>query len=463
MQIVTIETTSLGDRSYLLHDGTDAAVIDPQRDIDRVLALLAARGLTLRAVFETHVHNDYVTGGYELARRTGAGYYLHADEHTEFDFAPLTDGDTVSFGTFEIRALHTPGHTPTHLSYVAREGGRDVALFSGGSLLYGSVGRTDLIDASMTDELTRLQHRTVARLMAEFDDTVEVRPTHGFGSFCSSGETTGADASTIGTERRVNQAAVIADEDAFVEALVAGLDAYPAYYAHMGPTNRKGPDDVDLSPPERVDTTELLRRIHLGEWVVDLRSRTAFAREHLRGTINVELGDTASTWLGWLVTWGLPVTLLADTAEAIADMQRQLVRIGIDRPAGQVPEGLASISADAVRGTYPTADFARLRAALDEDESDEDESLVVLDTRMRLEWESGHLPRAVHLPLHELEARIEALPAGEIWVHCASGYRASIAASLLARAGRDVVLVDDDFELGALAHFDLVADDHEGR
>jgi hydroxyacylglutathione hydrolase len=458
MQIETIETSSLGDRSYLVHDSVDAAVIDPQRDIDRVVTLLEARNLTLRAVFETHVHNDYVTGGYELSRRFGAAYHLHGDEHTEFDFAPLRDRDVVALGSFRIRALHTPGHTPTHLSYVADDGTADVAVFTGGSMLYGSVGRTDLIDKARTEELTRLQHRTVRRLLDELGDTVEVRPTHGFGSFCSTGETTGVDASTIGIERRTNQAAVIADEDAFVRALVAGLDAYPAYYAHMGPANRKGPDDVDLSPLALVDTTELLRRIHLGEWVVDLRTRRAFAREHVHGTINIELGDSASTWLGWLITWGLPVTLIADRPDDVEAMQRQLVRIGIDRPAGQVPDGLASITADAPRGAYPTADFAGLRAALDADED-----VVVLDTRMRLEWQDGHLPGAVHLPLHELESRRAQIPAGQVWIHCATGYRASVAASLLARAGREVVLVDDDFALGAPAHFDLVADGPGGR
>jgi hydroxyacylglutathione hydrolase len=450
MQIITVETTSLGDRSYLVHDGTAAAVIDPQRDVDRVLDVLEHHELDLVAVFETHVHNDYVTGGYELARRTGADYHLHADEELEFAFAPVRDGDVVKVGTFKIRAVHTPGHTPTHLSYVANEGGRDVAVFSGGSLLYGSVGRTDLISSEMTEELTRLQHRSARRLVAELDDDVEVRPTHGFGSFCSSGDATGADASTVGTERQQNQALTVEDEDEFVRALMAGLDAYPAYYAHMAPINRSGPADVDLSPAEPVATTELLRRVHAGEWVVDLRNRTAFAREHVTGTINVELADNASTYLGWLIPWGTPVTLIADTADEIAQMQRQLVRIGIDRPAGQVPDGLGGIDPSAPRGSYASADFARLREVLDEQPG-----IVVLDSRRNLEWADGHLDMAVHVPLHELEQRLDEVPSGQVWVHCAGGYRASIAASLLARSGRDVVLIDDVFDLSAPKHFEL--------
>lgn len=451
MQILTIETASLGDRSYLIHDGRVAAVIDPQRDIDRVLALLEEHDLELAAVLETHVHNDYVTGGYELARRTGASYHLNAADEVAFEVDAVSDGDVLEVGSFSIRVLHTPGHTPTHLSFVANDGQRDVAVFSGGSLLYGSVGRTDLVAADLTEELTRAQHRTARRLAAELDDAVEVRPTHGFGSFCSSGDTAGRELSTLGTERADNQAFTIEDEDEFVRTLIAGLDAYPTYYAQMAPINRAGPADVDLSPVQQVDTTELLRRIHAGEWVVDLRTRTAFASEHVVGTINIELADNASTYLGWLLTWGTPVTLLADTAQEVEAMQRQLVRIGIDRPAGQLPGGPDAVGTEADRGCYEVADFARLRAA-----ADERDDLVILDTRRRLEWADGHLPDAVHVPLHELEERLHEVPPGQVWVHCASGYRSSIAASLLARAGRDVVLVDDEFDEHASDHFALV-------
>ncbi|MEX2504888.1 MAG: MBL fold metallo-hydrolase, partial [Egicoccus sp.] len=451
VQILTIETASLGDRSYLIHDGTTAAVIDPQRDIDRVLDLVEEHGLTLGAVLETHVHNDYVTGGLELARRTGAAYHLSADDEVRFEVSPVRDGDVIEVGTFTFRVLHTPGHTPTHLSYVANDGQRDVAVFSGGSLLYGSVGRTDLVSADLTEELTRAQHRTARRLAAELDDEVEVRPTHGFGSFCSSGDTAGRETSTLGVERRDNQAFTIEDEDEFVRTLVAGLDAYPAYYAHMAPINRSGPADVDLSPVEVVNTTELLRRIHAGEWVVDLRTRTAFASEHVTGTINIELADNASTYLGWLLTWGTPVTLLADSSEEIEAMQRQLVRIGIDRPAGQFPGGPDAVGGGADRGSYEVTDFAGLRAAVEERDD-----LVILDTRRQLEWADGHLPDAVHVPLHELEERIGEVPDGQVWVHCASGYRSSIAASLLACAGRDVVLVHDQFDEHAPEYFELI-------
>ena len=185
MEILTIETASLGDRSYLVTDGTVAAVIDPQRDIDRVLDLVEERGLSVTDVFETHVHNDYVSGGLELTRRTGATYHMHADDDVAVDRHPLTDGDRVAVGEFAVRAIHTPGHTPTHLSYAVEQDGRDVAVFTGGSMLFGSVGRTDLVAEDMTEDLTRSQYRSVRRLGDELDAEAEVYPTHGFGSFCS--------------------------------------------------------------------------------------------------------------------------------------------------------------------------------------------------------------------------------------------------------------------------------------
>jgi hydroxyacylglutathione hydrolase len=450
MEILTIETPALGDRSYVVTDGRVAAVIDPQRDLDRVFAVIEERGLTVTDVFETHVHNDYVTGGFELARRTGATYHLNADDELEFDHHGVRDGDEVTVGDFAIRVLHTPGHTPTHLSYAVVEDGRPVAVFTGGSLLYGSVGRTDLISTDLTEELTRAQFHSARKLAASLRDDTSVLPTHGFGSFCSSAETseeTGV--SSIAQEKRDNVAFQIDDEDEFVRELMAGLDAYPAYYIHMGPANRQGPGPVDLSAPALVDPTELLRRIHAGEWVVDLRSRTAFAQHHLEGTINLEFGDQAATYLGWLIPWPAggdhaPVTLIADTAEEVAEMQRHLVRIGIERPAGQARPDFD----DAPSGTYRVADFAALAKA------SEDGAPQVLDVRRNLEFHASHVPGAAHVPLHELIERMDEVPHGEVWVHCQSGHRASIAASLIARAGRTPVLIDDDFDK-ASEHVDL--------
>lgn len=443
MEIITIETPALGDRSYVLVSGGEAAVIDPQRDIDRVETVLAQRGVRLSHVFETHLHNDYVTGGLELARRAGAAYVLAAADDVAYDHTGARDGDEFAVGDLVVRAVHTPGHTPTHLSYVVVEDGRPAAAFTGGSMLFGTVGRTDLVSAEATEDLTRAQFQSVRRLAGELPGEVEVHPTHGFGSFCSSASTSGSKASTVGQERRSNLALTLDDEDSFVEKLLSGLTAYPRYYAHMAPINRAGPSDVDLSAPEPVDPVEIRRHIHAGEWVVDLRSRTAFARGHLAGTVNLEVGDSFATYLGWVLRWGTPVTLVGDSAEQVGEAQRQMVRIGIDRPAGAADGGLETWATGGEMRSYRTATFADLADAR------EDDGFVVLDVRRDDEWADGRIDGAVHIPLHDLEARFDEVPEGEVWVHCASGYRASIAASLLDRAGRSVVAIDDEWAAAA--------------
>ena len=445
MKITTIETKSLGDRSYVVVDGTAAAVVDPQRDIDRVLAALDAEGVTLSLVLETHLHNDYVTGGLELAGRTGATYVLPGDDEVTFEHVGAHDGDEFPVGDgVVLRAVHTPGHTPNHLSYVVVDGGEPVAVFTGGSLLYGTVGRTDLIGDDVTEELTRAQFRSAHRLASELPDTASVHPTHGFGSFCSSASSSDSDESTIGEERRTNIALTTGDEESFVDELLSGLTAYPRYYAHMAPMNRAGPAAVDLSPPAPVEPVELRRRIHAGEWVVDLRERKAFAQSHLAGTVNVEVGDSFVTYLGWTIRWGTPVTLVGDTVDEVAEAQRQLVRIGIDRPAGAATGGPETWAVGGELRSYRSATFADLAA--EQRSSD----LLVLDVRRGDEWEEGHLDGALHIPLDQLEDRIGEVPTDRpVWVHCASGFRASIAASLVDRAGRDVVVIHDDWEQAA--------------
>ena len=240
MEVVAIDTPTLGDRSYLVHDGTVALVVDPQRDIDRVLGLAAARGVRITHVFETHLHNDYVTGGLALARATGAAYHVNAADSVTFGRAPVRDGDIIKVGpVMQVRVLATPGHTFTHLSYVLEATGRPHAVFTGGSLLYGSTGRPDLLGAAHASELAHAQYVSARRLADALPADADVYPTHGFGSFCSATQSEGT-SSTIGQQRLVNPALTL-DEDRYAAELLAGLDAYPAYYAHIGAANAAGP------------------------------------------------------------------------------------------------------------------------------------------------------------------------------------------------------------------------------
>ena len=449
LEIVPIDTPTLGDRSYLVHDGRVAFVVDPQRDVDRMLDLAERHGVRIRHVFETHVHNDYVTGGRALAKATGAAYHLNAADPVSFDRVPVSDGDVVEVSpAMSVTVFATPGHTYTHLSYALTAHGEQVAVFTGGSLLHGSTGRPDLLGADHTDALVHAQYHSAHRLAAELPDEAAVFPTHGFGSFCSATQSEGT-SSTIADERRTNPALTL-DEERFVADLLAGLDAYPAYYAHMGAANLAAPADApDLSLPALADAGELRRRIAAGEWVVDLRTRTAFAAGHLVGTLNIGLDEQFATYLGWIIPWGTPLTLLAETPEQVTEAQRELVRIGIDRPAaaatGTPEQWAGDASLDRLgRGTF--AELARARAWRE---------VVVLDVRRALEWTDSHIQGAVHIPLYELPGRVGDVPDGEVWVHCAAGYRASIAASILALHGRTVVVVDDDYEKAAGGGVDL--------
>ena len=443
MKVITIETPSLGDRSYIVHDGSVGLVVDPQRDVERVISHADDAGIRITHVAETHVHNDYVSGGLTLALVTGSDYLHAAAEPLRFDHVPVGDGDVVEVGSLRIEVRHTPGHTPHHLSYVVTGPDSSPVAFTGGSMLYGTVGRTDLIDPAATDELGRAQYRSVRALAEELPDDTMIYPTHGFGSFCASAASDMASDGTLGTERRANIALTTTDEDEFVRRLVDGLDAYPRYYAQMGPINTAGATAVDLSPVADVDPAELARRIHRGEWVVDLRPRREFAADHVSGTIGIELAAGFSTYLGWLVPWGMPVTLLADDREAIHEAQTQLARIGIDRPTGASDRGIDGWAPTVDRRTYPVMTFADL-ASVDDP--------LVLDTRRDGEYADSHVEGSMHIPLHELLARVDEVPDGDertVHVHCQSGYRASIAASLLDRAGRDVVLIDDSFDAAA--------------
>ncbi|HEU5107219.1 MAG TPA: MBL fold metallo-hydrolase, partial [Micromonosporaceae bacterium] len=267
-------------RKDLVHDGRVSFVVDPQRDIDRVLDLAAAEGVRITHVFETHIHNDYVTGGLALAARTGAAYHVNADDRVTFDRDGVRDGEVIAVGdAMRVRARATPGHTFTHLAYLLEVDGREVAAFTGGSLLYGSVGRPDLLGPASTGILVRHQYASVNGLAAELPGTAEVYPTHGFGSFCSATQSE-ATLSTVGHERLANPA-LAKPEREFVADLLAGLDAWPAYYAHMAAANATGPAAPDLSPPQPADADQLRQRIAAGEWVIDLRHRVAYAAGHL--------------------------------------------------------------------------------------------------------------------------------------------------------------------------------------
>ncbi len=444
LRVEVIETSSLGDRSYLATDGELAIVVDPQRDIDRFIAIAGRLRARIALVAETHVHNDYVSGGLELSRITGATYAAASADALPFTHRPVSDGDVLAASEgMWLRAVATPGHTYHHLAYVLEGAEGPVGVFTGGSLLFGTTGRTDLVGAGHSRELARLQQSSAHALAERLPGGTQIWPTHGFGSFCAAGAASG-DASTVGEERQRNPALTLASED-FVEQTLAGLDAYPAYYVHMGVRNVTGPDPIDLRAPAVASPGELARRLHAGEWVIDLRSRKAYVISHLAGTVSLGLDGPMTTWLGWLINWAAPLTLLGERHEQLAEAQRELARIGIDHPttATGTPEDLAT-EASRVR-SMPSASFAELSAARRGERGSLPGPAVVLDVRTNSEYRDSHIDGAIHIPLYELTERIAEVPAGAVWVHCGSGYRAAAAASLLEDADRTVVLIDDAY------------------
>jgi len=437
IQIINIDTPSIGDRGYIAHDGKTALVVDPQRDIDRVEQVLADHSLELGAVVETHMHNDYISGGLVLAEQHQAKYITSAEDPVAFERLAARDLDEFSIGNFGIKALHTPGHTFTHLSYIlVDEQGKPIGIFTGGSLLHGSTGRPDLLGQDHATKLAQLQHGSAHRIVDLLEDSTPIFPTHGFGSFCAATSTSG-DSSTIQDEKNSNPALQLTVER-FVSETLAGLDTFPAYYKHMGPANHAGAGPIDLSELPRLSTDDLLKRINGDNWVVDLREKDSWAKAHLSGTVNFGVSGSFATYLGWLFPYEKELVLISDKASDISVAQRELVRIGIDRPSASYVGEVTNFS-----NTRETkvVEFKDVPKALTDSE------IVVLDVRRNSERQGSHIAGSQHIPLHELSNRLNELSNDKIyWVHCAGAYRAAIAASIMQNAGLNVVLINESYD-----------------
>jgi hydroxyacylglutathione hydrolase len=423
VRIQTIRTEGLGDSTHILiHDGM-AIVVDPQRDIDRFERVLNEAGADLRLVIETHVHNDYVSGGLDLSRAGGAELVMPAGAAPVFRHRPAFHHEDIDLGPLRIRPVHTPGHTPEHTSYVVIFDGQEHAVFSGGSLLVGTAGRSDLLGEARAESLARLQYGAVNRL-ARLPDHVGLYPTHGAGSFCT---TTGAGepVSTIGAEKVSNPVLAYGDEDAFVKGQITNLVPYPSYYRHMGPINLRGLGEPDLSVP-------LLEEIPDDVTVIDARPRHEFAAGHIPGAVGVELRDSFGTWVGWLTEHNTPLVLVLDEEQDAEEAIRQLIRIGYDDIRGVLPNPTEGLEAFRIADRDQYVEAARSGAQL-------------LDVRAPNEWDRGIVEGSVLSYLPDLAGDT---PTGldssqPVWVACSSGYRATTAAGILQDRGFEpVVLID---------------------
>lgn len=421
----------LGHASYLVGDPDRgvAAVIDPRRDVDAYLAMARDEGLRITDVFETHVHNDYVSGADELRRATGATVRVSALAGLTRPHVPLTDGDEVRVGSLRFRVMATPGHTPDHLSFLVADLSRtdeDWILLSGGALLVGTAARPDLLGG--LEEARRAAGELFATLrdrIAPLPDWIELYPTHGAGSLCGTG-IGGKRWSTVGFERRHNPALGQPDADAFTRFILEDQPSVPAHWRHMRPINQAGATPLaDLAAPRPMTGDEVAHAAGHGATIMDVRDPDLYAAAHVPGALSVGLGDTFGTWAGAVAPIEQELVLVVDHPEHLEPAIAQLRRSGFDRIVGWLQGGM-----DAWTGE--TATLRRVRPA-----DIAAEPATVLDVREANEWREGHVPDAVHLPGAQLPARMNEVPDGPLLVICGSGYRSAIAASLLAREGRD--------------------------
>jgi hydroxyacylglutathione hydrolase len=437
MDVEVFVTGGMGDNSYLLVSGDEAAVVDPQRDAGRFLQAAQARGAVVRAVLETHVHNDYVSGAHEIREATGAQIIAPAKGRYEFPHRAADEGDEIMLGDLRVVAMATPGHTFEHISWLVKEGAAPAAVFTGGSLLVGSAGRPDLLGEQHTAELTSAQYATLQRLAALPGD-VRVLPTHGAGSFCVAAMPITQRTSTIAAEREDNPLLTARDLPEFATELCSELMAYPAYYAHMAPVNRAGapllggvPDIPALAVPE------FRAQADAGAWIVDARDRDDFAAGHIPGSVNIELNSGFGSYVGWMLPFSAPVILVLPdpVTTSLTEAITQLLRIGWSRVRGYLDGGIGAWTGE--RRSYLTASVQDLC-----DAAARGEDPLVLDVRQELEWAWGTIPGSRTLFVADLPRQFATIPDDRTsWVICSNGHRASIAASLLDRAGIPVRLI----------------------
>jgi hydroxyacylglutathione hydrolase len=446
MDVEILRTRGLGNATYILASDGDALVVDPPRDAWRVREVADRRGWRVRTVVETHVHNDYLSGALELVASERASVVAPARGGYGFEHRGVEEGDEVEVAGVLLRARATPGHTPEHLAWEVYDGsasGGDPpeAILTGGSLLVGSVGRTDLLGGDATAGLTTQQFASL-RALARLPDHVAVWPTHGSGSFCAAGPLHAEPTSTIGQERRTNPLFSIADAASFEEQLVAGFVPYPSYYREMAPMNRRGPAILGARPAlAALDPDVVASTIMGGARVVDGRSRREIVAGHIPGSLTVELGETFASYVGWILPVGTPLVLVLPTsvAGAAEEAVDQLVRIGFDRLVG-VLDGVDGWAASgrslATMSTVTTVGLA--------DELRADAHPLIVDVRDPDEVrDEGRVEVAVEMPLAGIIGGADlGLPEGApVTVACKSGARATIAAGLLEARGHPVRLV----------------------
>ena len=436
MQIQRFYLACLAHASYLVYDGSEAAVIDPQRDVDLYLDEAARLGLEIRWVIETHLHADFVSGHLELSARSGATICMGAGSGAMFSHRALNDGDQLPLGAGRLRIVSTPGHTEESICIVAYDAAKQdpMAVFTGDTLFIGDVGRPDLSPTRTPQELAGMLFDSLQMKLLTLPDETLVYPAHGAGSLCGK-QMSGDSWSTIGKERRLNYALQARDRDEFVALLTAELPPRPEYFQTEVARNRTGAVPIELLEPVQSlapDDVEALQAA--GAVVLDTRPAAQFAAAHIPGSIHIALSGQYASWAARLIGVNAKVVLVAEDNDAMLESRLRLARVGLEDVAGALDGNILAW----VDAGKPTRSLDQIAVRdLKETLATDAEKWTVLDVREATERSIvGAIPGSVHIPLPQLSGRIPEIDQTKsVAVHCKSGYRSSIAASLLEAAG----------------------------
>jgi len=419
------------------------AIVDPRRDVDVYLEFAADQGLAITHVLETHIHADFASGARELAERSGARNCLSTYDAGEtydvaFPHQEIADGDAIEIGSVRIVALHTPGHTPEHLSYLVFDTHRSAdvpeLLLSGDFLFVGSLGRPDLLGEEAKRGLAQRLFASVRGKLAELPDGLEVHPGHGAGSMCGAGMSA-RPLSTLGFERVANP---YLDPDltegAFVEKILGSAPPFPPYYRRMKTLNSAGPAILGGLPGlDPIAVSDFRSQAEAGHVVVDLRDHLAFGGAHVPGALGIGVDGSLSTWAAWMVPYDTPILLVAENPADIEPAVRALVRVGLDDVRGWLEGGMGAWRRQGLPiDTLPQMSIPELAAAIEDRPA-----IDVLDVRSDGEWDAEHIEGAVHIHGGFVAERIDEIPRNgrPLAVVCGSGYRSTAVASVLKRAG----------------------------
>jgi len=428
----------LSHASYLIGSNGEAAVVDPQRDVQQYIDEAEAHGLRIRYVLETHLHADFVSGHRELAALTGAEIVFGHRAGAEFPHVAVHDGEELRIGDVVLLALETPGHTPEGISWVAIDTAEPDAprkVFTGDTLFIGDVGRPDLVGSKgySAEEMASLLYDSIHRKLLTLDDEVEVYPAHGAGSAC--GRNISSDrSSTIGEQRRTNYALRPMTREQFISLMTSDLPEAPGYFSMDAEINRRGAGMLSEIAVAALTPAEANKAMQQGALVLDVRDSTAFANGHIPGSVNIGLKGSYAPWSGSLIKPSDRLILVADGKDEIDEAVMRLARVGLENVAGYLDGGILAWNAAGLElETTPQISVAELHARL----QDGDTPLQVIDVRAEREYATGRVPGAKNVPLPELEARLatDLDPSRPTAVVCAGGYRSAAAASLLQRHG----------------------------